>query len=79
MQSAEWQSPGQITHSQDVGDWKESDWGLLPAGCSADPPVWAAPVSQTSLCSVQISISSPEGESAPQLGTCHLVSAGFHL
>ena len=39
MQSAEWQSPGQIAHSQDVGDWKESDWGLLPAGCSTDPPL----------------------------------------
>lgn len=43
------------------------------------PPVWAAPVSQTSLRSVQITISSPGGGSVPQLGTCRLVSAGFHL
>lgn len=68
----EWQSPGQIEHSQNVGDWNESGQGLPPGE-------GAATVSHISPSSVPTAISSPAGRLALELDTCHLVFVGLHL
>lgn len=67
VQSAEWQSPGQRAHSG-CGRLERIQAGDSFLLALAVPPVWAAPVSQTSHAQCKSPSAPREIGSAPQMG-----------